>query len=370
MKHPILSVVFRKIMASLVTDRTTDGADRPMFNDELSHMLNKPLTVGDRQIANRLVLAPMTFLGNVAFRELVADFGGCGLLFSEMCSAGRIPHENKNNSCYFRWREEELSSLVCQIVGQDPEVMARAAAIIEENGFFGVDINFGCSAGSICGRQCGAALLKTPRHAQAIVQTVRRAISIPLFVKFRTGWSDDPGPAVMLAKHFEDAGADALTFHPRVAPDRRSRPPRWEYIGRIKEAVKIPVIGNGNVFSRADCLKMLCTTGCDAVAIGRLAVAMPWVFASWSNGFKPGPDVYRQVALNLLALLDRHFESQQALRRFKRFGQYFSASFRFGHTLHMGIHNSKSLEQIQEVIDGFFKDRPELTIEPNMNFFT
>ena len=178
-----------------------------MLDDELSSMLNKPLTVGDRQIEIRLVLAPLTFLGNVAFRELVSGFGGCGLLFSEMCSAGRIPNENNNTSCYFRWREEELSSLVCQIVGQDPEVMARAARVIEEKGFFGVDINFGCSAGSICKRQCGAALLKTPRRAAAIVAAVRRAISIPLFVKFRTGWSDDPDPAVMLANRFEDVGA-------------------------------------------------------------------------------------------------------------------------------------------------------------------
>ncbi|KPJ76504.1 MAG: dihydrouridine synthase, partial [Deltaproteobacteria bacterium SG8_13] len=197
-----------------------------MIQDELSRMLNRPLAVGNRRIDIRLLLAPMTFLGNVAFRQLVAGFGGCGLLFSEMCSAGRIPHENRNNSCYFRWRDEELPSLVCQIVGDAPDTMAGAARIIEQNGFFGVDINFGCSAAAICSRQYGAALLKTPRRAAAIVAAVRRAVSIPLFVKFRTGWSDDPRPAVELAKRFEDAGADALTFHPRVAPDRRSRPPR------------------------------------------------------------------------------------------------------------------------------------------------
>jgi len=340
-----------------------------MIQDELSRMLNRPLAVGNRRIDIRLLLAPMTFLGNVAFRQLVAGFGGCGLLFSEMCSAGRIPHENRNNSCYFRWRDEELPSLVCQIVGDAPDTMAGAARIIEQNGFFGVDINFGCSAAAICSRQYGAALLKTPRRAAAIVAAVRRAVSIPLFVKFRTGWSDDPRPAVELAKRFEDAGADALTFHPRVAPDRRSRPPRWEYISAVKQAVKIPVIGNGNVFSRKDCLKMLRTTGCDAVAIGRLAVAMPWVFATWSLQYLPGPDIHRQVALDLLDLLDHHFAAQQAIRRFKRFGQYFSAAFRFGHTLHMGIHNAASLEQIREVIENFFRQDAERTAEPNMNFF-
>jgi nifR3 family TIM-barrel protein len=337
--------------------------------DDLSRLLNRPLAIGNRRISSRLVLAPMTFLGNVAFRELVANFGGCGLLFSEMCSAGRIPHEDRNHSCYFRWRDQELSSLVCQIVGEEPEAMARAARIIEQNGFFGVDINFGCSAASICSRRCGAALLKTPERAAAIVAAVRRAVSIPLFVKFRTGWRDNPVPAVALAKMFEHAGADALTFHPRVAPDRRSRPPRWEYIGRIKEAVKIPVIGNGNVFSREDCLKMMCTTGCDAVALGRLAVAKPWVFASWGGGYLPGPRIHRQVATDLLELLGRHFEPQQAMRRYKRFALYFAAVFRFGHSLYTRVQNAASFAQIREVIDDFFRCSPELTTGPNMNFF-
>ena len=340
-----------------------------MKENQLSRILNKPLTVGDRQIRNRLVLAPMSLLGNVAFRELVAGFGGCGLLFSEMCSAGRIPHEDRNTSCYFRCRDEELDSLVCQIMGDDPVVMAEAARIIENTGCFGVDINFGCSAASICKRRCGAAVLRKPRLAAEIVETVRRAVSIPLFVKYRTGWKDDPRPAVALAKVFERAGADALTFHPRVAPDRRSRPPRWEYIGRVKEAVSIPVIGNGNVFSRKDCLKMLQTTGCDAVAVGRIAVAMPWVFASWSNGYRPGRRIHREVALDLLALLERHFEPQQAIRRFQRFSRYFAAGFRFGHTLHMGIHNAATGEQIRQVIDDFFHRCPQLTAEPNMNLF-
>ncbi len=340
-----------------------------MIQDDLIQILNRPLTVGNRRIASRLVLAPMTFLGNVAFRELLANFGGCGLLFSEMCSAGRIPHENRNNSCYFRWRDEELSSLVCQIVGEDPDKMARAARIIEQNGFFGVDINFGCSAATICNIRCGAALLKKPERAAAIVEAVRRVISIPLFVKFRTGWSDDPRPAVKMAKMFESAGADALTFHPRVEPDRRSSPPRWEYIGQVKQAVKIPVIGNGNVFSRQDCLKMLRTTGCDAVALGRMAVAKPWVFATWSKGFRPDPRIHRQAATELLALLGSHFEPQQAIRRYKRFALYFSAGFRFGHHLNTRIHNTTSFEQIREVIDDFFHGCPELTAEPNMNFF-
>ena len=211
------------------------------MNSKLANLLNQPLKVGNAFIEKRLVLAPMAFLGNVAFRELIQSFGGFGLLFTEMCSARRIPHENRHRSTYFNWLDSELPRLVCQIFGSIPSTMAAAARRIAEEQFFGVDLNFGCSEVSICRQNCGASILNQPELAAKIVSEVRKAVSIPIFVKYRTGWQDNPQAAVVLAKYFEDAGADALTFHPRVAPDRRSRPPKWEYIGMVKQAVSIPV---------------------------------------------------------------------------------------------------------------------------------
>ncbi|MCP4576734.1 MAG: tRNA-dihydrouridine synthase family protein, partial [Deltaproteobacteria bacterium] len=247
------------------------------MSNHLSKLLKQPLSIDNRNIRTRLFLAPMAGIGHIAFREVVSGYGGYGLLFSEMCSAKALPHENSKVSPVFRWREEELSYLVCQIFGSDPRIMAKAAQRVEKEGFFGVDINFGCSVAAICKKNCGAALLKTPDLAVSIVAAVCRAVSIPVFVKFRTGWRDEPGPAVDMARRFEDAGVHALTFHPRVAPDRRSRPPKWGYIGKIKQAVSIPVVGNGNVFDTGACLEMLETTGCDGVAIGRMAIARPWI---------------------------------------------------------------------------------------------
>lgn len=334
---------------------------------DLAESLNQPLSIGNRTIRTRLVLAPMTMLGHVAFRELLASLGGYGLLFSEMCSARRIPHENRHVSAYFKWRDEELTTLVCQIVGDDPASMATAARIIENQGFFGVDINFGCSAASICGRNCGAALLKTPSRAAQIVAAVRNAISIPLFVKFRTGWQNDPGQAVEQARRFADAGADALTFHPRVAPDRRARPPRWDYIGMVKQAVQIPVFGNGDVFSQEDCGRMLQTTGCDGVALGRMGIAKPWIFAAWTKGFNPGANIYLDTAINLTQLMTKHFDQEKALRRYKRYALYFCANFLFGHTLYTRIHNADSLKLIQDILYDFFKTPPDLLSRPNMN---
>ena len=339
-------------------------------NSKLADILNRPLTIGNRTIDHRVVLAPMTLLGHVAFRELLARYGGCGLLFSEMCSAKKIPHENRTVSPVFRWRDEEQAGLVCQIVGTEPAVMAEAARRIEDEGLFGVDINFGCSVAAICRVNAGAALLREPGRAAGIVSAVRKAVSVPVTVKFRTGWQDDPEPAVDLARRFEDAGADALTFHPRVAPDRRSRPPRWEYIARVKAAVSIPVFGNGNVFSAEDCLKILQTTGCDGVAVGRMAVARPWLFAQWTEGFSPTPDIYGDTAVELARLLCKHYEPPKALSRFKKFAFYFAANFRFGHTLYSGIQNAPDMAAVADALKRFFHRPPERLSRPNRNFFT
>jgi nifR3 family TIM-barrel protein len=336
---------------------------------ELTQLLNQPLNIGQKTIAKRLVMAPMAFIGNVAFRELVASYGGYGLLFSEMCSARRIPNENRYSSPYFNWRDDERSQLVCQIFGSDPEIMAKAAGRIETEGLFGVDINLGCSDVAICRQNGGAAILKTPDLAQRIVAAVRKAVSIPLFVKFRTGWEDDPRPSIELAKRFEDAGADALTFHPRVAPDRRARPAKWEYIGRVKQAVSIPVFGNGDVFDENDCLKILTSTGCDGVAIARLSMAKPWIFAEWTDNAETKPEVFYATAVKLAHLLEQHFAPPQAIRRFKRFAYYYAANFKFGHTFYTRVSNAADMASIIDYLNAFFKEPPECLQRPNLNFF-
>ena len=247
--------------------------------------------------------------------------------------------------------------------------MADAARRIENEGLFGVDINFGCSSSTICRRHCGAALLKNPDLAAAIVAEVRRAVSFPVTVKFRTGWQDDSGIAVHLATRFEDAGADALIFHPRVAPDRRSRPPKWAYIGRVKQAVNIPVFGNGDVFDHDDCRRMIIETGCDGVAIGRMAVARPWIFAELTENLQPDPQMFADAATQLARLLENHYDAVAAIKRFKRFAFYFSANFRFGHTLYSRILKAGGMKEVVTVLKRFFEQAPDIAARPNMNYF-
>ncbi len=336
----------------------------------LDEYLRQPLQIGSKSIEKRLVLAPLTILGNIAFRELLSQYGGYGLLFSEMCSAKTVPHENRFVSPCFRWRDEERSQLVCQIFGADPLEMAKAARRIESEGLFGVDINFGCSNTTICRRNYGAALLKDPDLATAIVAEVRKAVSFPLTVKFRIGWRDDPTIAVRLAKRFEDAGADALIFHPRVAPDRRSRPPKWAYIGMVKQAVNIPVFGNGDVFDRDDCRRMIQETECDGVALGRMAVARPWIFAELTENMPIGPQMFMDAAIRLIRLLETHYDPVAAIKRFKRFAFYFSANFCFGHTLYSRILKAGDMKEVDTILKQFFEQAPDISSRPNMNYFS
>ena len=334
---------------------------------ELARKLNRPLNIGNRQVTGRLFLAPMAKLSNPALRELIMYYGGCGLLFSGMCSARSVRHGAGNNVHGFMWTSKELEFLVCQIFGNDPRMMAEAAVQVEARGFFGVDINFGCSAKVICRQRCGAEVLKDPVLAESIVRVVRKAVRIPLFVKFRTGWKDDPEYAVSMARRFEDAGADALTFHPRTAPDRRTRPPRWEHIARVKQAVSIPVSGNGDVFGPEDCLRMLTQTGCDSVSIGRIAAAKPWIFAQWTGLRNFGPEIYLLCARRLLERLTHYFGPDTGLRRFHKFSGYFSANFTYGHHLQSLLSRCRSVAEAERALNDFFETEPQTVSVPHLS---
>lgn len=335
---------------------------------ELQKRLSIPLRIGNRTIPNRLVLAPMTFLGHLAFRQVLDELGGCGLMFSEMCSAGRIPTEDRNRSAYFRWRDAEAHHLAIQMVGNKPQRMALAARRIEAEGLWGVDINLGCSAKTICKNNQGVALMRNIGEAVVLAKQVRQAVACPVTVKFRTGWEDNPQIPVDFARYLEDVGVDALTYHPRVAPDRRNRQPRWDYIAMVKEAVSIPVFGNGDVFDVQDCLKMLQTTGCDGVALGRIAIAKPWLFAQWTLGRRPPSGIDRTVSLRMAALLRCYFDTKSALWRYKRYGGYLAANYVFGNSLYNRLRNASDFTAIEDILKRFFEGQPQQLKRPNLNF--
>ncbi len=352
----------------------------------LAARLRAPLTVGGRTVPGRLWLAPMAGLGHAAFREVVEGYGGCGLLFTGMCNARAVPTERPDKSEAFSWRAGEPPRLVCQLFGAEPEHMAEGARRVQAEGFFGVDLNMGCSVSAIVKRGCGADLLRDPERAVRMVAEVRRAVDIPVFVKFRTGWSPDPQPAVDLARRFEDAGADCLVFHPRVAPDRRTQPPRRTHIGLVKAAVSIPVMGNGDVFTPEDCASLLDDTGCDGVSLGRIAVARPWVFAAWTGALDDDPDrnpaPWREAPLALLDALARRHGPARAVRMFGKFLVYLTGNYTFGNGLRgrllrvtgqtpasFGADDPGGLRALQETLRAELNPLPEVLRRPSALLF-
>jgi len=215
----------------------------------------------------------------------------------------------------------------------------------------------------------GAGLLRDAAAALAVVEAVRAEVAIPVFVKFRTGWSPEIGPAVDLARRFEQAGADCLVFHPRVAPDKRTRPPVRDHIRAVAEAVSIPVMGNGDVVTPDDCLDMLDKTGCDGVSVGRMSMARPWLFAEWTAGYEPGPGAFRDYVLALADGLDRYFDPIRALKRFKLFTVYFAANFTYGHGLQSRFLACKSMDQVRETALAHVDPDLQLVGRPNMNLY-
>ncbi len=334
---------------------------------DIKKFLNTPLKIGGKLIENRLILAPMTSLTHWPLRNTICSFYCPGLIYTEMCVAKAVPTENRYTSQVFRWKDEELKILVCQLAGNTPEDFVRAATRVEQEGFWGVDINMGCSVSRLVKRGYGAALLKDPDLAFKIVNSVCKNVSIPVIVKFRIGWEDNLSFLVDFAKRMEDAGASALIFHPRVALDVRRRPPKWSYISDVKKAVEIPVFGNGDVFSYEDLNKIL-ETGCDGVALGRISAARPWIFASWLKDYYPSNKIYLDVAKKMLDYLHIAFDEIRAIKLYKVWAPYFFANFFYGHSYLKKVLKAKTRQDIEDVLKEIFSIPLKLNKIPNLNF--
>lgn len=234
------------------------------------------MTIGSLRLENWLVMAPMAGITNLPFRLMVKRMGA-GLVTTEMVSSVGLTLGKPKTLEYLKSHPEE-KPLAVQIFGSRPEVMARAAQIAVERGADIVDINMGCPVKKVVRTGAGASLLRNPRQAADIVCAVRVACPVPLTVKIRAGWSPQLANACEVARVLEDCGADAITVHPRFAVHGFSSAADWELIGRVKEKVNIPVLGNGDTLEPSHAFEMKRITGCDGVMIGRGAVGNPWIF--------------------------------------------------------------------------------------------
>jgi len=241
-------------------------------------LVPESLQIGSVRIASATVLAPMAGVTDTVFRRFIRNLGGCGLIMTEFTSAdGVLRKKDQKAKRYLHFYEDE-HPISAQLFGSDPQVMAEAARMVEGLGFDLVDLNLGCPAKKVVKCNGGSGLLRDLPAIGRIFEAVRAAVTIPFTVKFRAGWSEEEIVCVELARMAESCGLAAVALHARTREQGYSGQARWEWIAAVKDAVKIPVIGNGDIRSPEDACAMVTQTECDAVMIGRSAPSNPWIF--------------------------------------------------------------------------------------------
>ncbi len=318
--------------------------------------------IGSIPIDPPLVLAPMAGITDRDFRLLIRRVGGCGLVCMEFISAEGLLRGRESTLKMLHFVDEERP-LAIQIYGSEPQRLAEAARMVEGMGADVCDINMGCPANKVLKGCAGAALTGDPALARRIVAAVRRAVRIPVTVKTRLGMRDDALTFLELGRAFEEEGADAVTLHPRTARQMFTGNARWGAIAELKASLRIPVIGNGDVRSAEDALRLFAGTGCDGVMIGRAALTNPWIFAQ-TAGLMAGRPVEEPSLESRHALMRRHFEevvaredARTALHKLRTFTGWYTHGLPDGRALRRQLSGLLTPQAVLEAVDRFFGER-------------
>ena len=311
--------------------------------------------IGNVQIDNPFVLAPMAGVTDLPFRILCKE-QGAGLICMEMISAKAISFHNKNTIALMEIDPCE-HPVSMQLFGSEPDLMAEVAKSIEDRDFDILDINMGCPVPKVVNNGEGSALLKNPNLIEEIVRKVSSAISKPLTVKVRIGFENEPIDIVEIAKRIEDAGAAALAVHGRTRQQYYSGTADWDTIRRVKEAITIPVIGNGDVDSPLKAEALVKQTGCDAVMVGRAVRGNPWLFRELNHYFQTGELMERPSVEEIREMILRHARQQIELkgefvgiREMRKHVAWYTAGMRHSAGLRRESNTIESYEALEELL--------------------
>ena len=311
--------------------------------------------IGNVRIENPFVLAPMAGVTDMPFRTLCKE-QGAGLICMEMISAKAISFHNKNTIALMKIDPCE-HPVSMQLFGSEPELMAEVAKSIEDKDFDILDINMGCPVPKVVNNGEGSALLKNPELIVQIIKSVSSAIQKPVTVKVRIGFENAPVDIVEIAKRAEDAGAAAIAVHGRTRQQYYSGTADWDIIRQVKEAVSIPVIGNGDVDSPLKAETLLKQTGCDGVMIGRAVRGNPWIFREMNHYFQTGELLPRPSSEEIREMILRHARAQIALkgeftgiREMRKHVAWYTAGMRHSAGLRRASNTIESYEALQELL--------------------